>query len=73
MIIFPSKIATCHAHIRHDALVSHVETTLQHLKNMKRGPSTVLHPKLRNINLHNVTHSLIPQNPRERIFVVQIS
>ena len=32
-----------------------------------------LHPKLRNINLHNVTHSLISQNPMERIFIVQIS
>jgi hypothetical protein len=32
-----------------------------------------LHPKLRDINLHNVTHSLISPNPRERIFIVQIS
>ena len=32
-----------------------------------------LHPKLRNTNLHNVTHSLISWNPMERIFVVQIS
>ena len=32
-----------------------------------------IHPKLYNINLHNVTHSLISQNPRERMFVVQIS
>ena len=32
-----------------------------------------LHPKLRNINLHNVTHSLTYQNRRERMFVVQIS
>ena len=32
-----------------------------------------VHPKLRNINLHNVTHSLLSQNPRERLFVVQIS
>ena len=31
------------------------------------------HPKLRNTNLHNVTHSLISRNPRERMFVVQIS
>ena len=31
-----------------------------------------LHPKLRNINPCNVTHSLISQNLRERIFVVQI-
>ena len=30
-------------------------------------------PKLYNINLHNITHSLISQNPRERTFVVQIS
>jgi hypothetical protein len=32
-----------------------------------------LHPKLFNINLHNVTHSLISRNPRERMFEVQIS
>ena len=31
-----------------------------------------IHPKLRNINPHNVTHSLISWNPRERMFVVQI-
>ena len=30
-------------------------------------------PKLRNINLHNVTHSPISRNPRERMFVVKIS
>ena len=35
--------------------------------------NNVIHPKLCNINLHNVTHSLISQNPRERMFVVQIS
>ena len=33
----------------------------------------LLHPKLRNINPHNVTHSLVSQNPRERMLVVQIS
>ena len=32
-----------------------------------------IHPKLHNTNLHNVTHSLISQNPREQMFVVQIS
>ena len=32
-----------------------------------------VHPKLRNINFHNVTHSLISQNPRERMFTVYIS
>ena len=31
------------------------------------------HPKHHNINLHNVTHSLISRNPREHTFVVQIS
>jgi hypothetical protein len=35
--------------------------------------SRQLHPKLHNINLHNVTHSLISRNPREQMFVVQIS
>ena len=33
----------------------------------------IVHPKLCNINLHNVTHSLISQNPREQMFIVQIS
>ena len=32
-----------------------------------------VHPKLRNINPHNVTHSLISQNLGERMIVVQIS
>ena len=32
-----------------------------------------LHPKLHNINLHNVTYSLISRNPREHMFIVQIS
>ena len=33
----------------------------------------LLHPKLRNTDPHNVTHSLTSRNPRERMFVVQIS
>ena len=33
----------------------------------------LLHPKLHNINPYNVTHSLISQNPRERMFIVQTS
>ena len=33
----------------------------------------VLHPKLCNINPHNVTHSLMSPNPMEWVFVVQIS
>ena len=39
------------------------------------GPSGgwVLHLKLRNINPHNVTFSLMSPNPREQMFVVQIS
>ena len=32
-----------------------------------------VHPKLCNINPHNVTQSLISLNPRERMFVIQIS
>ena len=32
-----------------------------------------VHLKLRNTNFHNVTHSLMSQNPRERMSVVQIS
>ena len=33
----------------------------------------IMHPKLRNINLHNITHSLTSQIPREHMFIVQIS
>jgi hypothetical protein len=33
----------------------------------------VVHPKLYHVDLRNVTHSLIFRNPRERIFIVQIS
>ena len=33
----------------------------------------VLHPKLHNINIRNATYSLISKNPRERMFLVQIS
>ena len=32
-----------------------------------------IHPKLRNINLHSITHSLISRNPKERMIVLQIS
>ena len=32
-----------------------------------------LRPKLRNINLHSITQFLTSRNPREQIFVVQIS
>jgi hypothetical protein len=39
-----------------------------------RPPSScLLHPKLCSINLYNVTPSPISRNPRERMFVVQIS
>ena len=34
---------------------------------------TQLHPKLCNINPHNIPHSLVSRKPRERMFVVQIS
>ena len=33
----------------------------------------VVHRNLRNINPHTITHSLISLNPRERMFMVQIS
>ena len=32
-----------------------------------------LHSKLRNVNLHNITHSLISPNPRDRMVAVHIS
>ena len=41
--------------------------------NQERVGYSKVHPKLRNINFHNVTHSLISWHPRERMFVVQIS
>ena len=34
---------------------------------------TQLHPILRKTNLHNITHSLISQNLREWMFVIQLS
>jgi len=34
---------------------------------------SLIHPKLHVINLHNVTHSLISRNPREWMFIAQIS
>ena len=33
----------------------------------------IVHPKLRNINLHNIAHSLIFWKPRERMFAVSTS
>ena len=33
----------------------------------------LVHPKLRNINPRNVSHSLISRSPRERMFVGQLS
>ena len=32
-----------------------------------------LQPKLRNVNLHNITHSIISPNPRDRMVAVHIS
>ena len=32
-----------------------------------------IHPKVCSINLHNVAHSLVSRNPRERMFVAQTS
>ena len=41
--IFPSKFAMCHAHIRHDPLVSRMETTTRHMYRLNREPSLVTH------------------------------
>ena len=38
----------------------------------QNGEPSAVHPKLHNINPYNVTHSLIFQNSRERMFIVQI-
>ena len=32
---------------------------------LRIGTSILIHPKLRNINLHNITHSIISPNPRD--------
>ena len=37
------------------------------------GRVCLCHPKHRNINLPNITHSLISRNPKERMFIAQIS
>ena len=37
------------------------------------GHASYTHTKLRSINPHNATHYVISRNPRERIFIVQIS
>ena len=34
---------------------------------------SLIHRKLRNINLHDIAHSPISRNPRERMFIVQNS
>jgi hypothetical protein len=53
---------------------SYFQERTMELKGWYRGGDTYkLHSKLGNINLHNVTHSLISQNSRERMFKFQIS
>ena len=53
---------------------SYFQGRTMELKGLSRwGDTYKLHPKLGNINLHNVTHSLISPNPRERMFKFQIS
>ena len=42
-------------------------------RNGARSVEIYIQPKLRNINLHNITHSLISWNPRERMWIVHIS
>ena len=46
-----------------------------HNKNMfhQKDCNGELHPKLCNIDLHNITHSLISWKPRKQMFLVQIS
>ena len=45
-----------------------------HMKTLLKRPNCLeVHPNLYNINPHNVTHSLISWNPRNRMIVVQIS
>ena len=65
----------CHPHVM-QRLQSELDASFEGISgHMDEGIATQLpylqvstiHPKLCNINLHNVTHSLIPQNPRKWI------
>ena len=60
---------------QHKVVMNKFSSSVWYYNMILYTPSYVcwLHPKLHNINLHNVTHSLISRNPRERMFVVQIS
>ena len=64
-ITFNFSLQWMSIHTLHTMNLLLISSTLEHYK--------ALHPKLRNINPHNVTHSLISQNPRERMSIVQIS
>ena len=72
--MLPTFTALCHqAHSMHTPKLCLLQTLVT------VGPMSFyfimekIHPKLRMINLHNVTLSPISQNPREQMFVVQIS
>ena len=58
---------------RHRVRYTHCMVTSPMLTLPRPNSFVRVHPKLQNFNLHNITHSLISRNPRERMFVVQIS
>ena len=64
---FPSNSAQCFSDTKHDSPM----IPLKNLANPSLGHRQ-FPPKFRNSNLHNITHSEISQNPRERMFLVQI-
>jgi hypothetical protein len=58
-------------YFHHCSKLPHTHTTPlppEHYTTLNR-----IHPQFRNINLHNVTHSLISRNLGEYMFIVQIS
>ena len=64
--------------LKHHLLLTHwIKAHALPIRSQKIGVQSrklvELHPKLHNRNLHNITHSLISGNPREPMFVVQIS
>ena len=56
----------------HEPSLLHSQIDTQEIPPPPQFMPTQINPKLRNVIPHNITHSLVSQNPRERMFVVQI-
>ena len=65
--LFSFQLPQCFSDTKHDSPM----IPLKNLANPSLGHRQ-FPPKFRNSNLHNITHSEISQNPRERMFLVQI-